>query len=497
MAVLLVPLLYLLAVLGLLHETVASMLRIWTEGETFAHGFLILPISLWLLWRDREKLKLLPARPNPWISVLTLSGVMLWFLGWLVDVNLVQQLALVWILVTGVWALVGTVLAREMAFPLAFLFLAVPMGEGLIPPMMSLTADSLEYFVRLTGVPVFREGMYLTLPTGRWSVVEACSGVRYLIASFTLGLLYAYLSYQSLWRRSAFVLAAIIVPIVANSLRAFGIVMIGHLSNMKLATGVDHLIYGWLFFGVVMLLLFWIGSFWQEPVSTHPENPPELPRAESRGIGSRFAFGTLLLLLVIVAAGPLVSLQLSRGEAAPFSPLQMPEPATGWSDAGDLYWGWMPSQPGADREKQWYFEGPAPVMLGVYQYFNQVPGVELATSGEFWRADRKAWRLVAENEVSVTLESRQVLVDEAVLDGVADRQRLLVWSWYRVDGRYLRDPYWVKVIEARQMLLRGSREGSRVFVAIPTGTDLAEARRVLQEFLDAHVSALGSALDTR
>ncbi len=103
-------------------------------------------------------------------------------------------------------------------------------------------------------------------------MVEGCSGLRYLIASITLGVLYAYLTYRSWKRRLLFSIAAMIVPIFANSGRAYMIVMIAHLSDMKLALGVDHYIYGWVFFGIVMLLLFWIGSFWREddqPESAH------------------------------------------------------------------------------------------------------------------------------------------------------------------------------------------------------------------------------------
>ena len=65
-------------------------------------------------------------------------------------------------------------------------------------------------------------------------------------------------------RQVIFIAASVLVPIVANWLRAYMIVMLGHLSNNKIAVGVDHLIYGWVFFGVVMLLLFWVGSFWQQ-----------------------------------------------------------------------------------------------------------------------------------------------------------------------------------------------------------------------------------------
>ena len=83
-------------------------------------------------------------------------------------------------------------------------------------------------------------------------MVEACSGLRYLIASLMIGVLYAAISYRSAWRRAAFIAASILVPLLANWLRAYMIVMLGHLSNNTIAVGVDHLIYGWLFFGIVM-----------------------------------------------------------------------------------------------------------------------------------------------------------------------------------------------------------------------------------------------------
>ncbi len=108
------------------------------------------------------------------------------------------------------------------------------------------------------------------MPNGRWSVIEACSGVRYLIASLVVGTLFAYLNYTTMWRRFAFVGVSIVVPIVANWLRAYMIVMLGYLSDNRIATGVDHIIYGWVFFGLVMLLMFWIGARWQEPEHAAP-----------------------------------------------------------------------------------------------------------------------------------------------------------------------------------------------------------------------------------
>ncbi|MCX8006462.1 MAG: exosortase, partial [Burkholderiaceae bacterium] len=126
------------------------------------------------------------------------------------------------------------------------------------------TADFTVLALKLTGIPVYREGNYFMIPSGQWSVVEACSGLRYLIASLMVGVLFAHLMYVSRRRQILFVGASVVVPIVANWLRAYFIVLIGHLSGNELAVGVDHLVYGWIFFGFVMLLLFSIGARFRE-----------------------------------------------------------------------------------------------------------------------------------------------------------------------------------------------------------------------------------------
>jgi len=149
----------------------------------------------------------------------------------------------------------------------------------MVPTLIDWTADFTIGALRLSGVPVYREGNHFIIPSGWWSVVEACSGVRYIIASSMVGTMFAAIAYRSPRRRAWFVLASILVPVVANWLRAYMIVMLGHLSNNRLAVGVDHVIYGWFFFGLVMLLLFWIGSRWQENLPDQPTALREGPVA--------------------------------------------------------------------------------------------------------------------------------------------------------------------------------------------------------------------------
>ena len=222
------------AVLLLYRDTASVMVGIWHRSDTFAHGFLVLPISIWLVWRRRDQLAQLTPRPQPWMLLPMAAVAAVWLLADLASVNAAAQFALVALLVLAVPAVLGLQVAKAILFPLMFLFFAVPFGEFLLPVLMEHTADFTVMALRLSGIPVYREGLQFVIPSGNWSVVEACSGVRYLIASFMVGTLFAYLNYRSTTRRVVFMAVSIVVPIVANWLRAYMIVMLGHLSGNTL-----------------------------------------------------------------------------------------------------------------------------------------------------------------------------------------------------------------------------------------------------------------------
>ena len=270
------------AILAVYFGTAASIEAIWRRAETFAHGYVVVPIVLWLLWRRRAALAQVPVKPFwPGLAAVGTFGAV-WLVGSTSAVLGIEQFALLFMIQAAVVSIVGLRFARAIAFPLAFLLFAVPFGEIFVPRLIDWTADFTVLAVRASGVPVYREGNQFNIPSGAWSVVEACSGIRYLIAALMGSTLYAYLTYRSPWRRVAFILASIPVPIVANWLRAYMIVMLGHLSNNKIAADVDHLIYGWIFFGVVILLMFWVGSFWRED-----EPPPPSAHSAARGVHDR------------------------------------------------------------------------------------------------------------------------------------------------------------------------------------------------------------------
>ena len=267
-------------------DTVVSIVDIWWRYDTFTHGFFVLPTFLWLVWRERQALAALPpASPDARALPLLAAAGLLWLLSRTAGILAGEQLALVLMIILVLHAFAGRDIARAIRFPLLFLLFLAPLGEEIVPQLMEITADLTAGAVALSGIPIYREGLFLSLPSGNWSVVEACSGIRYLIASITLGSLYAYLNYRSTGRRLAFIALAAAVPILANGVRAFLIVMIGHFSGMELATGVDHLIYGWIFFGIVMFVLFSIGSLLREPEDAPDPDEGDGGRDASTGVG--------------------------------------------------------------------------------------------------------------------------------------------------------------------------------------------------------------------
>jgi exosortase A len=487
---------YCLAVIALFHETAWSLVEIWQRSQTYMHGYIIAPISLWLVWARREALYGLPLRPMFTVQVLLLFGGFIWLLARLIDVNVVQQLAFVGLLIVGIWSLVGSAIARIIAFPLGFLFFSVPVGDGLVPYMMEFTATSTVALIQMTGVPVYREGMFFSLPSGNWSVVYACSGVRYLIASVTLGVLYAYLTYRSLVRRILFILLSIVVPVLANSVRAYIIVMLGHLSDMKLATGVDHLLYGWVFFGVVMFILFWLGSFWREDIDDSPagERPlqgPVQPIAAS-------ARPRLALLTALVATGiwPALFTAVSHTTQAPVAdPLVSPQPGIGWQSVADSPWDWSPVSGSPDRASvQFYAAGEQVVGLYVFQYFQQEEGAELIRGLDLFLEKEERWRITFRGRESVNLASDSVTVDRVNLVG-GDRE-LFVWSWYRIGEHYTADRYEAKIWELIE-LLTFSKRGSVHILLATDAVDAGEGQEILQAFISEHLTVIEAALDTR
>jgi exosortase A len=452
----------------------------------------VAPISLWLIWRKRDLLAMLPLRPSLLGLAAGLAWGGVWLAGQLGSIDAVAQSALVGMVISAVWAMAGTTVARALVFPLAFLFFCVPFGEFLFPTMMDRTADFVIWALRISGVPVYVEGRSLVIPSGQWQIVEGCSGVRYLIASVVVGSLYAYLTYRSLVRRLIFIGLSVAAPILANWLRAYGIVLLGHVSGNRLATGVDHVIYGWVFFGVIMMGLFWIGAKWQEPEPAVGEGTrtagglPGVP-ALSRSVP------LVLVVVAILSVAPLVLDVLEgRGQHGAVTLLN-PRAAGGWAPAeAGSFPEWKPLYGGmaAESTTTWGKDGTV-VGLFLGYYRNQQPGRELITSeNKVIRSKDPDWTLAGYGVARATLPQGASTVSSSEIRG--DRGRLLVWRWYSIGGHVTARDYVAKALLVLAKLVGRGDDSAVVMVYTTVREDgRADAARALSDF----VGAMGPAIE--
>ena len=181
-------------------DTARAMVAIWARSDTYAHAFIVPPISLWLIWRKRHELARLKPEPTLWLVLPLIATTTFWLMGELTAVNALTQFALIVTLILAIISTLGLQVSRQIAFPLAFLLLSVPVGDFMMPKLMEWTAWFTVLALRASGIPVYQEGLQFVIPSGNWSVVEACSGIRYIIASVTVGTLFAYLNYVTLRR---------------------------------------------------------------------------------------------------------------------------------------------------------------------------------------------------------------------------------------------------------------------------------------------------------
>ncbi len=483
-----------LLVIGLVFwETYRDIVAIWWRSETFAHGFLILPIVGYLIWLKRAALAPLAPRPAPVALLMLLGMVFIWVLGYAAEVAAAKQLAAVMIVPALTWTIFGTQVARKILFPLAYLFFAVPIGDFLVPPLQDLTAAFSVRALQLTGIPVYWEGLFFHIPSGSFEVAQACSGIRYLIASLALGTLYAYLNFTTPWRRWVFVGFSVVIPLIANGVRAYGIVMIAHLSDYKLAVGVDHLVYGWLFFGVVILLLFWIGSRFQETPREDTEITSSLAAVKGQAVSGR-----VFVLWAVIATGLAISapgfaawMDAQREAASAWEPV-LPVGRSGWqgpSSNDELHW---PRYVGAVERRGEYHKQGRRVQVYLAYYPVQVQDAELIN----WQNrvyDPKSMRRLGDGDgVAYLPDGRQWAVHETWIGNA--RGNRLVWLWYEVDGTTSIHQLQVKAYEAWGRL-QGSNRGSAAWI-LSTDYEItpAEGREVLEDFLADMLPVLRASL---
>lgn len=232
-----------------------EMFHQWWDIDTYNHILLVPVIIIWLVSLKAGELARIA--PRPWLPGLGLvaAGLLIWLVGRITDINLIAHAGAVGALQGAVVAVLGLRASLLLALPLCFGAFLVPFGDEIIAPLQMITAKIAITLTHWSGVPAEVDGINIYTPVGLFIVAEACSGVKFLVAMITLAVLVCFTRFDSLKKRGLFMLASIIVPVLANGVRAWGTIYIAQFKGVEFAAGFDHIFYGWIFFAIVVAVL--------------------------------------------------------------------------------------------------------------------------------------------------------------------------------------------------------------------------------------------------
>jgi exosortase A len=455
--------------------------QVWIDSTAYNHCFLILPLIAFLLWERRAIIASVSPRPALWPLLLMplFSGV--WLIAAVLDIQEGRQLALVAMFEVVLLVALGPRLVWLLLAPLLFLFFLVPSGAFIVPALQKITADIAVAGLHALNIPVFSDGFMIEIPEGSFEVAEACAGLRFLIASTVFGCFFAVVMYQSFIRRTVFIILSVVVPIAANGLRALGIIVLGHLEGSAAAVEADHILYGWLFFTLVIMILIAIGMIFAQKIDR---------RASVRSAvvltSSPWRFVVAIAAAVLLAlSGPAYAARLEAlYPPSPFPQAQTPLIAPPWRTVSDAVPDWRPAVSGADREFLDEVEEPGSgrIIRFIALYRLRAIG-NVLTTAENRLVDNRRWHVAEYGRAAVTLGGKRTILTTAEI--ISGQRRRLVWSFYVVDGRIAAGLMETKLLQARAVLLE--QEPLAAFVAISASMDDPDipAERQLARFLAA------------
>ena len=259
-----------------------------------------------------------------------------------------------------------------------------------------------------------------------------------------------------------------LVPVLANWLRAYLIVLLGHLSNNKLAAGVDHLVYGWVFFGIVIVIMFMIGMRWSEPPEDVIPTPEQFRADISR---HRTPWVVTLVLAVITAIAPLAVIAISKTETSKVPTLSVPLASNGWQPSVPVT-SWKPTflNPSAELQAAYLQDGNT-VGLYIAYYRNQDYERKLITSTNVLANSLdKNWATSAQgkNEIVFNGSNQTIRTAELIQKNTGLDTRLSVWQVYWINGHLTTSDFEAKLYAALSRLTGQGDDSAVIVIFAPT-----------------------------
>lgn len=454
-----------------LQPTFWEMAKTWATSSSYSHGIAVIPAALWMISKTRKPLSIKMSF-LPLIGILAGSG--LWLLGHAAGVALIEQIALITIAIAGVGVFFGLDALRQWAYPLTFLYFMVPFGESLLPYLQTMTAHVAVALLGVTGISTLLDGYMIETGAGLFEVAQACAGLRFLLAALMISAIFAHTALPTMKMRVIFLMIAVVVSLVANVVRAYLLILIATLSDMKLAVGADHAIIGLVFYAAVFALLFWIGG----KLQSAPK--PETTRWADVSQQSWRVIATLPAFIIICATSLYAMLIIDRTPQGVFSQSPALISAAGWRMLPPAQ-NWSAQLPNADTVSGATYQNTTHtvyVMLGGIHYDRA--GHELV-NGRTRGFDGDDWRKIGETNEVIYLFGSSTDHQIDILAGPQRRRLAVMQAWWW-NGKIYRDPL---VLKRKQMFakLRGQNPpGGVLFIAAAFSRDPSEAVSAMRAF---------------
>jgi exosortase len=243
----------------LYRHVLVKLVHDWYYDDNYSHGFLIIPLALYLAWERRDRFLSRPTRPSAWGLFVVVASVAVLLAGVLGSELFLTRISIVGTVAGSVLYLSGWQRTRVMVFPIAILLLMIPLPAIIFNqiafPLQLLASRVGEATLTSVEIPVLREGNVLVLANTSLEVAEACSGIRSLVSLLTLGIVFGYFTDSRLWMRTVIALSTIPIAIVANGGRVAGTGIAAHRFGPEAAQGFLHEFSGWMVFVVAFLMM--------------------------------------------------------------------------------------------------------------------------------------------------------------------------------------------------------------------------------------------------
>ena len=435
------------ALLVLFRHDAAELAHLWWTSTTFGHCLFIGPVVAWLVWQRMSDLARLT--PVAWAPGLLLVGAggFTWLVGDAASTALFRQVGLIVMLDGAVLTLLGPFVARGLLFPLAYALFLVPFGQEIEGPLQQVTVALVMPMLHAAGVPATSDGVLIHAGPYFFEVAEACSGAKFVLAMVAFGVLVANLCFAGWRRRVAFLIACIVVPVLANAVRAWATIYAAQLWGVERATGFDHIVYGWLFFAAVMGATVALTWRWFDRAPDAPAFDP----ARLQGRPNRSLAPVIAACLTVALAAVFPAWSVAANRAAPL-PVHIDLPdVPGWHRAPlSTRAPWQPWHPGADHTLFGrYFDGQGnAVDIGIAVFARQQEGAELISFGTGVLREEDRWVRVA--GLPTIAGGGAIRITAA---GPVER---VVASWYAVGDADASSPVAVKLRTAQMRLTGGS-----------------------------------------